>query len=240
MPWGMPQMPSFKGSKGCAKGSGRDPSIRKVFVGGLPHVPSEDGIRDFFAQFGPIEEVKMMYGSGGESKGYCFITFASAEAAGKVFDNYDDNLVDGKWVDCKPADGGKTSKPGDWICPMCGDLVFAKRTSCNMCGFGDGMPGLTAVPNGQKPGDWICQNCGDLVFSYRDKCNKCGASKSRSVQRLGTKKGDWACPGCGDLVFASKDACTMCGTPKPDEDDDKGPYGARGRRYGAPPPSRPY
>merc|ERR1712039_213033 len=25
-------------------------------------------------------------------------------------------------------------KPGDWICPSCGDLVFASKNTCKMCG----------------------------------------------------------------------------------------------------------
>jgi len=235
MPWGM--SPGGKGGKDGGKGGGKGggrapPGGKKVFVGGLPKVPSEDSIREYFSTFGEIEELKLMYNDSGESKGYCFITFDSPAAARQVFDNYDQNMVDGKWVDCKPADGSKESaqKPGDWYCPMCGDLVFARRNSCNMCGFGGGMPGTpsTPMPNGSKPGDWICTNCGDLVFSYRDKCNKCGTAKEGAQQRIGIKKGDWSCPTCGDLVFASKSACSMCGTPKPDDGEGELAYGAAG------------
>jgi len=72
-----------------------------------------------------------MSNANGESKGYCFVTFASADSAKMVFANYDSNMIDGKWVDCKPSDAGKSGKPGDWFCPTCGDLVFAWRTSCS-------------------------------------------------------------------------------------------------------------
>merc|ERR1712039_644254 len=31
----------------------------------------------------------------------------------------------------------KGLKPGDWICPTCGDLVYASRDSCRKCGPGE-------------------------------------------------------------------------------------------------------
>merc|ERR1712107_816813 len=30
--------------------------------------------------------------------------------------------------------GGKMSKPGDWNCPACGDLQFARNSECRKCG----------------------------------------------------------------------------------------------------------
>merc|ERR1739845_274504 len=104
-----------------------------VFVGALPKDPNEASIRAYFEQFGEIAEIKMMEYDSGTSKGFCFITFAAQESAEAVFANYENNIVEDKWVDCKPADGGTVGpKPGDWTCPMCGDLVFAKRNACNM------------------------------------------------------------------------------------------------------------
>merc|ERR1719401_1973555 len=144
----------------------------------------------------------MMYTDAGESRGYCFVTFQSLEDAQKVYDNYDSNEIDGKWVDCKPSQVSSTSaKPGDWYCPMCGDLVFAWRESCNMCGFSGGM-GMLAnspsapAPSAGKPGDWVCESCGDLVFSYRDMCNKCGKERGTGGSRMLVKPGDWTCPNC--------------------------------------------
>lgn len=125
----------------------------KVFVGALPPQVSEDSVRGYFSQFGEIQDMKLMYHDNGIFKGYAFVTFGDVETAQKVYDNYANNIIDDKWVDCKPAaDGGRTNgggegskgskgwsngpiKPGDWICPNCGDLVFSWRSSCNMCGF---------------------------------------------------------------------------------------------------------
>ena len=101
-------------------------------------LPFQD-ILHYFSQFGPVTDVKMMHNADGTSKGDCFVTFESAESAQAVYANYDHNMIDGKWVDCKPSDGGGTKpKPGDWWCPMCGDLVFASRSVCNMCGYSGG------------------------------------------------------------------------------------------------------
>mmetsp|Transcript_22119 Transcript_22119/g.44549 ORF Transcript_22119/g.44549 Transcript_22119/m.44549 type:complete len:224 (+) Transcript_22119:2-673(+) len=206
----------LKGGKGGQKSGG---NVKKVFVGGLPKEPNEQAIRDFFSQYGNISELKMIQDENGLSKGYCFVTFEDVASAKMALENAEGNIVDGKWVDVKPSEA-EGPKPGDWYCPNCGDLVFAKRSSCNMCGYsgGGGRPALTgaqATPKGSKPGDWICKNCSNVNFSNRTECNKCAAPKPEDVQRVGMKPGDWTCPGCGDLVFASKNACKMCGTPKP-------------------------
>jgi len=156
-----------------------------------------EDILHYFSQFGPVTDVKMMHNADGTSKGYCFVTFESAESAQAVYANYDHNMIDGKWVDCKPSDGGGTKpKPGDWWCPMCGDLVFASRSVCNMCGYNGGGGTQASVV-------------------------RIGGGGSGS--RVASKAGDWNCPACGDLVFASKSACSMCGTDKPD--DGAGGYG---------------
>jgi len=239
--WGGTVPRGRKGGKGSSPGKGIGDKIassmqtKKIFVGNLPKVPDEENIREYFSSFGDVEEVKMMYNEKGDSKGFCFVTFESTEPAKFVFENYEHNVIDGQWVDCKLPDGGKNGIAGDWLCPVCGDLVFSWRSSCNMCGFG-GTPGSPAAPNGGKPGDWICHNCGDLVFSYREKCNKCGTAKHQGTTRLGVKKGDWTCPCCGDLVFATKAHCSLCGTPKPDEEEVS--YGAT--RRARTPTSRPY
>jgi len=236
MGMGMGKGKSFKGGgKGeSGKGNfdretGKGGNTKKLFVGGLPKEPNEQSIRDYFSMYGTVTEVKMLLDSQGYSKGYCFVTFDSMEASKMVLDNYEHNIIDGRWVDVKPSDPGGGAKPGDWYCPMCGDLVFAKKSSCSMCGYtGAGIPASASPGRGGKPGDWVCPSCNDLVFSYRDKCNKCGAEKQDNVQRIGTKPGDWSCPHCGDLVFGSKSHCKMCGTAKPDDEGDAGSYGSGG------------
>lgn len=204
----------------CGKGKSAEPMTApscKVFVGGLPKVISEASVRQSFAHFGNIIEVKMMVGAMGESKGYCFITFSNIQEANSVLANYDYNTVEGKWVDCKPVSQGMGGpKAGDWTCPSCGDNVFAWRTECNRCGT-PRVGAMTGGAGGSRPGDWLCPACGDLCFSSRENCKSCGQAKPGGAKRMGSKPGDWTCPQCGDLVFAFKNACSLCGTPKPAE-----------------------
>lgn len=239
------------GKKGGSKGAVDSP---KVFVGGLPKIIHEETVREYFSMFGTILDIKMMISETGDSKGYCFVTFSSAAEAQKVYDNYDSNMIDGKWVDCKPASGTQQervpgqAKPGDWWCPLCGDLVFAWRNSCNSCGYAGLPPALPVIAGllggaagtakgdrgglaqptnlaAGKPGDWLCPTCSNVCFSHRPSCNKCGTPKDTGAERIGVKHGDWTCPNCGDLVFASKSVCSLCQTPKPAGADGSGAKG---------------
>eukprot|EP00434_Breviolum_minutum_P006695 symbB.v1.2.005910.t2/scaffold347.1/size224350/5 len=183
-----------KGDSGGGKTSPATNSSCKVFVGGLPKVITEASVRQSFAHFGPIVEVKMMVGVMGESKGYCFITFANIESANAVLANYESNTVEGK----QQSGGGP--KAGDWTCPNCGDNVFAWRTQCNRCGY-DSVSGVVAPPgtaNGgggkgaggfSRPGDWICPSCGDLNFASRENCRSCGHHKPSQAQGVGGNSG---------------------------------------------------
>jgi len=121
--------PPAKGKKGAGKeghsgGKGKlQTASPKIYVGSLPADASEDLVRDSFEMFGEIVDVKMMFDDRGDSKGFCYVTFATAEDAQRVLENHEFNQVDGAWVDCrtapsfKPAPGTTSAKPGDWICP---------------------------------------------------------------------------------------------------------------------------
>lgn len=190
---------SSSGGGGGDTGSPKAPPPNKIFVGALPQNPNEEAMREHFEQFGEIIEIKIMHHDNGIPKGFAFVTFKHEDSAKAVFENYDNNVIDGKWVDCKSAEkseAGSSPKPGDWWCPQCGEMVFASKTSCRMCGFeakGKGGKGFCKGGKGGKGG-------------------KDGGKGTGKTQRIG----DWNCPNCGDLVFASRDAC-RCGTPKPDD-----------------------
>jgi hypothetical protein len=67
-------------------------------------------------------------------------------------------------------------KPGDWDCPSCGDLQFARNAQCRQCGAAK--PGGGGAGGG-RPGDWKCASCGDFPqFARNDACRRCGAAKS--------------------------------------------------------------
>ena len=55
-------------------------SQSKVYVGNLAYSTTEDELRDYFAQFGNIEDIKLIIDfNTGRSKGFGFITFATAQ-----------------------------------------------------------------------------------------------------------------------------------------------------------------
>eukprot|EP00929_Paragymnodinium_shiwhaense_P044408 TRINITY_DN22793_c0_g1_i4.p1 TRINITY_DN22793_c0_g1~~TRINITY_DN22793_c0_g1_i4.p1 ORF type:complete len:1300 (-),score=244.50 TRINITY_DN22793_c0_g1_i4:264-3674(-) len=124
-------------------------------------------------------------------------------------------------------------KPGDWICPACDDLQFARNANCRRCG--EPAPDAEPMPpmsrngafsgGGEREGDWICPSCGDMQFARNSNCRRCHEPKPGSSGRAvgssagfppqGTREGDWMCPGCGEHVFARNANCRRCGCAKP-------------------------
>jgi len=83
--------------------------------------------------------------------------------------------------------GGQEMKPGDWFCPGCNDLQFAKNKKCRKC----------STPNPDPQGSLAAAEAS-------------GNFKNNSAER---KPGDWTCSNCGDHQFAKNMACRVCGTP---------------------------
>merc|ERR1719189_1278552 len=79
-------------------------------------------------------------------------------------------------------------QPGDWDCPKCGNMNFARCASCNGEGGTCNMEkqpefirrGTEGGPKNRRPGDWDCGRCGNMNYARRDECNKCQASKSEA------------------------------------------------------------
>jgi RNA recognition motif-containing protein len=56
-------------------------SQAKIYVGNLSYETTEDQLRDFFTQYGSIEEIKLISDfQTGRSKGFGFITYTTDEA----------------------------------------------------------------------------------------------------------------------------------------------------------------
>merc|ERR1719221_2561426 len=127
---------------------------------------------------------------------------------------------------------------GDWNCPGCNDLQFAKNDKCRKCG----LPKPKHIPEAPdsedkgpkgpivhpaKPGDWICKNCNDLQFGRNMSCRKCGGPKTTPLNEhnldvaekcaagYASRAGDWICPVCHEIQFAKNSSCKKCGMNKP-------------------------
>merc|ERR1719424_2163327 len=117
-------------------------------------------------------------------------------------------------------------REGDWSCPSCGDLQFARNMVCRKCGtpnpvggggggpaqFQQGAMPVAQFQQGAMPGDWLCPSCGDLQFARNTACRKCGADKGDNPEYVGKHGGgkdggDWLCSSCGDLQFGRNAAC---------------------------------
>jgi len=138
----------------------------------------------------------------------------------------------------KGSSNNQSQKPGDWICSSCGDLQFARNTSCRRCGAPAPSPGAMAG-GGYAMGGYGGGMDGSMGGGMGGGMGGCGMGGG--MGRGGPpnmRPGDWECPNCNDHVFAKNDACRRCNTPRPAPGYGQGGYGAGGGNSPAPAPSR--
>ncbi|KAL6962990.1 hypothetical protein U1Q18_037956 [Sarracenia purpurea var. burkii] len=107
-------------------------------------------------------------------------------------------------------------KRGDWMCPNCNFMNFAKNLRCLKCKE-DGPKRVGSNDVEMKKGDWICPGCNFMNFSRNTRCLKC---KTEGPKRVGAdeiemKKGDWNCLQCNFMNFASNRTCLRCREARP-------------------------
>ncbi|XP_062110191.1 uncharacterized protein LOC133822011 [Humulus lupulus] len=112
-----------------------------------------------------------------------------------------------------PEDKGRIHVPmkqGDWLCPTCNFLNFAKNIKCLRC---DGLfeEKLKQLRENQdnlplKKGDWICDKCNFLNFARNTKCLQC---KEKPPMRQ-LNQGEWECPSCNYINFRRNMVCLKC------------------------------
>lgn len=110
--------------------------------------------------------------------------------------------------------GSYNSRPGDWTCPKCKELIFASKPVCFKCKVNKDGIAQSIV----RMADWNCPNCGDYQFARNKKCRKCSTIKpshSDHRPRTALRKGDWLCPNCQDVQFSRNTHCRKCKTPNP-------------------------
>eukprot|EP00419_Tripos_fusus_P010895 CAMPEP_0172658304 /NCGR_PEP_ID=MMETSP1074-20121228/2712_1 /TAXON_ID=2916 /ORGANISM="Ceratium fusus, Strain PA161109" /LENGTH=323 /DNA_ID=CAMNT_0013473589 /DNA_START=86 /DNA_END=1054 /DNA_ORIENTATION=+ len=130
------------------------------------------------------------------------------------------------------AGGKPTMMPGDWTCPNCHDLVFARNATCRLCstprpdGGGSPMASQMASPKPPSPpssatytgppgkggaGASTYGGGGYASTAYNGPPSGGGGGATYTDMRAG----DWHCPACFDLQFARNASCRRCGTLRP-------------------------
>ncbi|XP_008777784.2 zinc finger protein VAR3, chloroplastic [Phoenix dactylifera] len=106
-------------------------------------------------------------------------------------------------------------KQGDWICPKCNFLNFAKNIKCLRCN-GEFQERLKRFQEDQehlplKKGDWICEKCNFLNFAKNTKCLQCHEKPPKRQ----LNPGEWECPSCNFINFRRNMVCLKCDWKRP-------------------------
>uniref|UniRef100_A0A3B4DJD9 RRM domain-containing protein n=1 Tax=Pygocentrus nattereri TaxID=42514 RepID=A0A3B4DJD9_PYGNA len=68
---------------------GAHSTVKKIFVGGIKEDTDEEHLRDYFSQFGKIEEVNIMTEKNSDKRrGFAFITFDDHDAVDRIVSGY--------------------------------------------------------------------------------------------------------------------------------------------------------
>nr|KYP35835.1 hypothetical protein KK1_043105 [Cajanus cajan] len=106
-------------------------------------------------------------------------------------------------------------KQGDWICPKCNFMNFARNIRCLRCDslFEEKIKQLKEDNNHLplKKGDWICNKCNFLNFAKNTRCLQC---KERPSNRH-LNPGEWECDSCNYLNFRRNMVCLKCDHRRP-------------------------
>ncbi|KAK5842394.1 zinc finger protein VAR3, chloroplastic-like [Gossypium arboreum] len=106
-------------------------------------------------------------------------------------------------------------KPGDWLCPKCNFLNFARNIKCLHC---DGLfeERLRQMREDQdhlplKKGDWICERCNFLNFAKNTRCLQC----KENPPKRHLNPGEWECESCNYINFRRNMVCLKCDHKRP-------------------------
>ncbi|KAJ0985529.1 hypothetical protein J5N97_003885 [Dioscorea zingiberensis] len=80
------------------------PHGSEVYVGGIPHDTSEEGLKSFCESVGEVTEVRLMKSKdSAENKGYAFVTFRTKELATKAIEELNNTEFKGKKIKCSTS-----------------------------------------------------------------------------------------------------------------------------------------
>jgi len=135
--------------------------------------------------------------------------------------------------------GGYTPSEGDWPCPdpSCGNVNFARRTSCNRCGVDKPIDrrgpkgGIKIGSNAAEKSkglfsadDWQCSKCGNVNWARRSTCNVCnGPQFTVEEERTGLGGG-----------FDERGTVEYKTPPREESDDEFDDLGRKKKKYKMP------
>jgi len=73
----------------------------KLFIGGLSWDTTDEGLRNYFSEFGKVEDCTILRDADGRSRGFAFLTFEDPSSVNAVMVR--DHVLDGKTIDPKRA-----------------------------------------------------------------------------------------------------------------------------------------
>ena len=71
-----------------------DDTLRKIFVGGLAYETNEESVREYFENWGPLQECCIKRFPDGNSRGFAFVTFVSLAALEQCIATSGTNMLD--------------------------------------------------------------------------------------------------------------------------------------------------
>ncbi|XP_010916149.1 zinc finger protein VAR3, chloroplastic [Elaeis guineensis] len=107
-------------------------------------------------------------------------------------------------------------KRGDWLCPNCNFLNFARNLRCLEC-KADGPKRVEFGGAEMKFGDWTCPQCQFMNFARNRKCFRC--REQRPKREL--NPGDWECPSCDFINFRRNRVCLKCNCNCPEDESSR-------------------
>lgn len=63
---------------------------------------------------------------------------------------------------------------GDWACPNCEVIIWAKKDQCTRCGLQRPHPKREKRTGKEDMGDWLCSKCKFVIWAHKSSCAKCG------------------------------------------------------------------
>jgi poly(U)-binding-splicing factor PUF60 len=100
-------------ASGAAAATAAATNPARVYVGSMHYELGEREVRAIFSPFGTILKVDMSHEpSTGRTKGYCFLTFDSVDAAQRAIDGMNGQVIAGRAIKVSRPAGGASGVPG--------------------------------------------------------------------------------------------------------------------------------